>query len=166
MQPRKKTSVTIHATTPAGKELSKTVVFVADACRLFYNAQHLLLQLERGERAWYDFLCEQMDSGNRVTVDKALRQQFTTFVANVTSSSTTYSESSVTQYTTKLARLGLILKEGGGNSGYYLVNPKYAFAGTEAARKSLLQILIEEKIYAGESIQHLINEPEGTFMSS
>lgn len=165
MRRKKTTLVNICAVTPAGKQIRKTVDFVADHCRHFHNAQHLLLQLERGERAFYDYLCEHMDAGNLITIDRNLRKDFVEFVERVSSKKITYSEASVTQYTLKLNSLGLILREEEGNSGFYMVNPKYVFSGTETVRKSVLKETIEAKIYSGATLQHLISRPESEFLT-
>lgn len=162
---KKRTLVTVSAETPDGKSIRKTLLFSADYCRYFHNAQHLLLQLDRGERAFYDYLCEHMDAANIVTIDQDLRREFVAFIARVTSQKTIFSDASATKYTTKLNSLGLIIKEGGGNTGVYMVNPRYAFAGTEATRKSLLEEVIREKVYSGKSVRHLINMREEQFLS-
>ena len=87
----------------------KRVTFVKEGCKFFFNAQHLLLFLSRGERAFYDFLCEEMDEKNRVLISVGIRQKFVDRVKAVTSSKLSFSLGSVASFRRTLLDSGLLL---------------------------------------------------------
>lgn len=165
MKEKSKSVITVTVPNSVGRVVKKSVSFITNGCKYYFNAQHHFLKLQRGERAFFDFLCEKMDSGNRVTVDSALKDEFIAFIRTVTSETVSYKASSLAQYTQKLKELGLIISEGSGTGGYYIVNPKYAYGGTESSRIALLKRLIETRIQSNKSIQALIDRPEADFFS-
>lgn len=137
--------VTVTVTTKKGKE-NKTIIFVKQGCKLFFNAQHLLLNLHAGERALYDYLLEKMvNKNNTITIDVAFKNDFIAHIAKITSNQTQYKLQSLSKYTKKLEELGLIISMSSTNSGFYSVNPKYAFKGTEKQREATLKSLIESR---------------------
>lgn len=147
-----------------GLPVEKEVVVVKEGCKYFFNAQHYLIQLERGERAFYDYLCEQMDSYNRVTISAQLRENFVQFVNSVSSKKRTYSTGSLSKYIQTLMGMGLLIRSGSKNSGYYTINPKYAFAGPENARVRLLRTMITQGVAAKKDISALIHVPQDLFL--
>jgi hypothetical protein len=164
MEKQKVTEVKVSVVNETtGKLETKKVSFVKSGWKTYFNAQHLFVQLERGERALFDFLCEHMDSQNRVAIDKDLKLQFRDFLKRITIGHLTYSETSVNTYVHTLARIGLIISAGSKNSGVYFVNPKYVFQGSETDRAACLKSLIEHRILLGRSIEHLINVPVDRF---
>lgn len=137
--------VNVTVTTKNGIE-NKTINFVKQGCKLFFNAQHLLLQLNSGERAFYDFLQEKMvNKNNTITINAALKNDFIAHIAKITSNKTIYKLQSLSKYTKKLEGLGLIISMSSSNSGFFSVNPKYAFKGTEKQREATLKSLIESR---------------------
>jgi hypothetical protein len=141
----KRLQIKVAVKTPKGNE-TKCIDFVKDGCTTFFNAQHLLLQLHAGERALYDFLLEKMiKKDNTITIDTALKNSFITHIAKITSNKTSYTLQSIGNYVKQLEALGLIIKMGSINSGFYSVNPKYAFKGTEKNRAATLKSLIEDR---------------------
>lgn len=150
-------TVTANLASPRGK---KSIPFVKDGYTLFFNAQHLLIELTANERALYDYLCEQMISrDNSLTVDTKMKQAFITHITEVTIGKHSPSSKSVTGYVNKLAALGLLILTGSKKSELYCVNPKYAFKGSAAKRIALLKRLIEERNKNGLTISMLLNNP-------
>lgn len=120
-----------------------TLKYVAQGCNLFFNAQHLLLQLNSMERTFYDFTLEQMDTTNNgLCIDSSFRTKFCDFVNKITSGQKTISETLPHNALKKLVRLGLLIKTS--KKSIYIVNPKYAFKSTKAKRIELLKELIEQ----------------------
>lgn len=156
--------VRIHITGTSGQLIEKKVEFVKEGCKYFFNVQHQLLQLERGERAFYDFLCERMDTKNRVMINMTLRDNFSEFIMRITSKKLRYTPGSISSYIKTLLELGLLIRQGPKNSGYYIVNPKYAFAGPENARVNLLRALIANGVATGSDISALVPVPQDVFL--
>lgn len=111
MKTPKKTIVDVEINNPDTKiKMPRQVAYVRNGCRYYFNAQHKLFQLTRGERAFYDFLCEHMDESNRVTVDLALRTAFGNFINRVTSTKSEFQPSSASKYLCVLMTVGLLLE--------------------------------------------------------
>lgn len=147
----------------SGQGIARTVRYVNNGYRLFFNSQHVMVQLNRGQRAWFDFLCEHMDLYNRVVVNSELKKIFGRFIQSVTSGTVSYSESSVSTYTKKLVELGLLLKTKTSNS--YVVNPKYIFRGTESERMEYLTNLITDRVKYRLPIDKIIDVDIDTFFN-
>ncbi len=56
------------------------------------------------------------------------------------------------------------VKESG--RGYYCVNPRYVFRGSQSKRSELVDKLIKSKFLAGESIASLTGVPDSEFLSA
>lgn len=159
----KRSPVTVVITSQENSQQKRTIQFVNEGTRFFFNQQHLLLELERGERALYDFLAETMDSENNFYLNSDLRSDFKNRISTVTSKKRTYSKYSVDQYLVTLVTLGLVLKTI--RKGLYTINPRYAFNGTETIRKSLLKKMIETRMVQKLPIDKLIDTPLDYFLS-
>lgn len=160
-----RTLVKIEATTPDGLVVKKQVSYVARYCRYFFNRQHIITKLASNEMSFYEYLCEHMDSGNRILIDKEQKARYISFMKNVTSNKRFLRAPSLNRYISKFRGLGLIVLWGSQNSALYLINPRYAYIGTETNRTKLLQNIIELRIKNGESIQAFIDVPEKDFLS-
>ncbi|RPD51413.1 hypothetical protein [Paracnuella aquatica] len=157
MRKLKYSTVNIDAVGPDGKRIARTVLFVQSGVTYYHNAQHLLLELERGQRALYDFLCEWMDATNTFVFDEELKAAFIAFVSTVTSAKRAYSKGTAAQHLGLLVDLGLVLRTDKLN--FYCVNPKYAYKGSEIQRKALLKKLIERRVSSSLSIDKLVDVP-------
>jgi hypothetical protein len=164
MMPAKKLNkITIsYSFIPANDTVRKTgkMQFVSDSVQYFFNAQHLMQKLDKSTRAFYDYLCEKMNSENNVTINTALKSTFVTHYTSLTSGRKVIALSSLTTYVSKLNTLGLIISMGNPRSGFYCVNPKYVYKGSKANRARLLTKLINIRGTAGLSLHGLINTPE------
>jgi hypothetical protein len=154
----KRSAVIVHITNAEQKTEQRTIQFVSEGCKFFFNQQHHLLQLERGERALYDFLTEYMDKDNIFNLDDDLRSEFKNSIDTVTSLKVQFSKKSVDQYIQTLEALGLVLHSG--RKGLYRVNPKFAFRGTEVARKILLKRIIETHHRRNLPLEKLVGPTE------
>ena len=150
----KYTSVTVNLTNHTNK---KTIDFVSSGYTLFFNAQHLLIQLSANERAYFDFLCEKMTAKNNyITVNIEMKEAFIDHIDKITSGANTPSLASVTRYTSKLAKLNLLILMGTKMSEFYSVNPKYVFKGAAKQRVIALRKLIEHLDNNSKSIHVFI----------
>ena len=118
----------------------KTVSFVSSGYTLFFNAQHLLIELTSQGRAFYDYLCEQMNGiNNNVTINTSLKENFIAHIERITSKKHSLSLRRVTIYKNQLIKLNLLIEMSTKQSEFYCINPKYAFKGTSINRKKLLK---------------------------
>jgi hypothetical protein len=146
-----------------GKENKQHLKFVKDGCRFFFNSQHILWQLTRAERSFFDYICERMDVRNGVVVDEGFRLDYCSFVSKVTGGSGSVTASYVKKLIKPLVMHGLLL-ENGERTGFYIVNPKYAFAGPEVKRKKILAELILKRVRYGLEVDKLLPVPEEDFL--
>lgn len=132
--------------------------FVNSGVTLFFNAQHLLIQLHPHERSFYDYLCEKMkQSDNSVKLDTTLKEDFIQNISKITSNKSNPSLKSVTKYQKRLVSLGLLILQGNKLSDLYYVNPKYVFKGTQNQRTTSLTNLIESRDKLGLPNNMLLN---------
>jgi len=163
MRAVKKTLVEVSFTHPTTHQRTKRKVgFVNGGCRHYFNAQHKFLQLSKGERAFYDFLCERMDDNNIIAIDNGLRVAFGDFINRVTSTKNSFEPSSAAKYIGKLVKVGLLLKTT--RNTLYIVNPKHSFSGTEKRRLQVLKDLIEHRLQQKLPIDALIDVPLYVFI--
>lgn len=145
--------------TPTRKE---AVRFVSNGYTLFFNAQHLLIQLTPKERSFFDFLCEEMRlSDNAIFIDEPLKKKFATRLERISNSKIVITTNSTGKYVQKLNGLNLIVRVG---LASYIVNPKYAFKGSPSQRKDCLKKLIQQRVSLGIPVQAFINQPEEAFL--
>lgn len=160
----KYSTITVKIEDPVtGQEVTKSVRFVKDGYKLFFNAQHLMVLLNKGQRAWFDYLCENMDQYNRILINAELKKSFGHFIQSITNCTVSYTESSLAAYTKKLVDVGLLLNSKVSTS--YIVNPKYAYRGTESDRMDRMTLLIKERLKYGLSIDKLIDVDIDTFFN-
>jgi hypothetical protein len=140
-------------------EGQKNIRFVQSGYTLFFNAQHSMIQLTPHERAFYDYLCENMDvPDNLITIDTEFKERFIAHIQNLTSNENSPTLKVVTNYRRKLIKIGLLILMGSPKSDFYCVNPKYAFKGSGKQRTNALKKLIEERSRNGLPINMLINQ--------
>lgn len=144
--------------------IERTLSAVAESHQRFFNCTHRLLHLNAKERAFYDYLCEQMNSTtNKVVINRPFKEMFINDIKTWTSGKVVISLNSVNQYTVKLAEIGLIINMNP-KSGLYAVNPRFAFKGNKTERKRAFQDLMQELYQQAMSIQPFLNEPEDSFL--
>lgn len=156
-------SVQVDVLTPKGKVVKRAIGFKKLSCKNFFNAQHIFLQLPTKGRVFFDFLCENMDASNRVTIDLQFKNAFIDFINEITAKKTVISVDSVDQFILKLKKLGLIFSVNNTKS-YYAVNPKYAYKGTEVSRLRLLKNIIHQRMKSGLPIDMLIDVSTDVFL--
>ena len=150
---------------PDGETIRKKgeLSFVSSGVQYYFNAQHLFYSLGKDARAFYDYLCEKMNNKNFVTIHAELKTSFVEHFARITSNKKKIAETSLPTYISKFVKLGLIIPMGKARGGFYCVNPKYAFKGTQKGRVDLIQELLNKRGTAGLSLYGLIDRPEDKF---
>lgn len=149
-------TLTIFLNSSSGEEIATTIHFVKSYNKLFHNAQHLLLDLNNKERCFYDYLCEKMDSKNRVYADLLFKENFLEYYSKIKKKgSAEVKVAHITSYLSKLTELGLLLQNA--SKSYYTINPKYVFNGTIAKRLALIKVLIYERHRNNQPINHLVD---------
>lgn len=131
--------------------------FKKDSCNYYFNAQHIYLELSNKERCFFDFLCEKMDSENRVLIDASLKLAFKEFIKLFTSNIITTSIRSLDRFVIKLDDSKLILKVA--NTKLYYVNPKYASKLSNLKRAKLIKKLLLGNKLAEEEKNKLRSTP-------
>jgi hypothetical protein len=155
--------VSIDLVSSRGASLKKAVQFISNGCMLFFNAQHLLMQLSNKDRAFFDYLCEIMGyADNDVYIDEPLKSAFIAWVEEITSFKIKITGHTVAKSVIKLKDLGLILATN--DRARYTVNPKYVYKGSAHRREKYLKALIENRIASNLSITALLNVPEAEFL--
>lgn len=156
-------NVQIIAKDPQHKKVDRTVQFKSSGYKIYFNAQHIFIKLTSLERSFFDFLCEIMETDNTTFIDVDLKRDYVKFMGEITGKKTKIIYSWIGASIKKLKTLGLIFSVDGGRS-YYQVNPKYVFAGTEKARKSLLKDILEHRIRKELPLTMLIDTTESDFL--
>ena len=163
MNKTKYAHVTVDLVSNDGVSLKKVVPFIVNGCMLFFNAQHLLIQLSNKDRAFFDYLCEVMRyADNDVFIDEPLKSAFIARIKKITSSKTKITVHTIAKSIAKLKGLGLILNTD--DRARYTVNPKYVFQGSAHSREKYLKALIENRIGLNLSVAALVNMPETEFL--
>jgi len=134
------------------------VGFKKEYLKYYFNAQHLLIQLQPVERSFLEFLAELSDEQNRVFIDAALKQKFLGFLAHAKVRAKVLGLNGLSRIPGKLESLGLIFHEDG-KRAYYRINPKYLWRGEELRRKQLIKKLIVERSQRGLPIHFLVDQP-------
>jgi len=152
----KYSTFTIFLNSPTGDEIATTIHLVKSYNKLFHNAQHLLLHLNNKERCFYDYLCEKMESKNRVYADLRFKEIFLEYYSKIKKKgSAEIKVAHITSYLSKLTELGLLLQNA--SKSYYTINPKYVFNGTIEKRLVLIKALIYERNKNNQPINHLVD---------
>jgi hypothetical protein len=156
--------IQLRTGTKEGKLVYRKVRVVNEGCYLFFNAQHLLIQLGSEARAFFDYLCERMRTDtNRILVDRALKQDFIEHIGRLTGGSVVPAMNSLNRYVSVFKNLGLLVLDISSLRGYYFVNPKYAYKGTKNGRVELLEKMIRERVNKKLSLKGLIDSTEENF---
>ena len=164
MDKPKYTSVSIEVTASNGAPNRTSLRFIANSYQLFFNAQHLLIQLSTNDRAFFDYLCEVMrPADNDIYIDANLKTDFIEHIDRLTNGKTKFTEHIIAKSVTQLRDLGLILPTK--DKARYVANPKHVFKGSASQRTRFLKVLIESRIALQLSIAALLNEPEDVFLA-
>lgn len=104
-----------------------------------------------------------MNNKNNVTINDELKTSFVEHFSRITSNKKNITVTSLDTYVSTFLKLGLIIRISNARSGFYCVNPKYAFKGTKKGRVDLIKELIHKRGTAGLSLYGLIHIPEVNF---
>ena len=157
----RETRVKVYKKDSEGNDVCNSVGFTNYCVKLFFNAQHLMLQLQPYERCFFDYLCEQMGpKDNLIFIGKPLKEDFVDFIKRINGDRSKATNTAGT--VTKLNKLGLLLPTS--KTGVYIVNPKYVYKGVEKARSAYLQQLIQARINSKQPLGFLITLPEEQFL--
>lgn len=116
-----------------------------------------MLELSSMERAYFDFLCEKMDSSNRILHKPELREDYINQIKHITGGRRTIGDRALLNYFKQFIKLGLILSSNLDTTSY--LNPKYVFKGSEDARKSLLKNFLHRSNKGEMEIAKLLHKP-------
>jgi hypothetical protein len=137
---------------------AKDVYFVSEGCKWFFNAQHKLHKLSPNERMYLDYMCEKMNSRNKIQLNKEFRNTFIKFAMNILSVSKFISERSLLLYENKLKELYLIFNDNK-YKGITYVNPKHFFKGTDIERERLLKNISKNSTFNHDIMKALTDVP-------
>lgn len=101
----------------------------------------LLCKLNQGQRNLFDYLCEVMDSDNRVFNNADSRKSFLEYIYKGSAGEITYTEETVKVLFFQIAKTSLLIK--GGQRSEYIVNPLY-FSRNGNNREFLIRSLAEQ----------------------
>ena len=76
-------SVRVKVYAEKGRVIDRYVRFKNTGCKYFFNAQHLFINLSSKDRSFFDYLCEKMDSKNRVVVDVHFKKEYLLFMDEI-----------------------------------------------------------------------------------
>lgn len=139
----KYSTVSMDTYPSTGRRAIQHIRYNSNSCRYFFNAQHLYLGLTNKERCFFDFCCENMlDENNNILLDNLFKQSFINIVKAITSNKIQISMDTVSKAVSKLKERYLIV-DIFDTRGYYMVNPKYVYKGSEKNRKELLTQVLE-----------------------
>jgi hypothetical protein len=150
-------SITLNNKAIEGYNVKNPTRVVNEGYLLFFNCQHLLIQLPPVGRSFFDFLCEKMRSDdNSILMTKEVKSDFIEHITKITSKKTIPKEVSINKYVSQFKDLGLLISLAN-KRGYYCINPRYAFKGSKEKRAQVLKKLIEAKCRKKESIKGLVS---------
>lgn len=138
-------------------ELVHNIKVVSNGCKYFFNAQHKFLQLSTVERAYFDFLCEKMNSRNKVSFNPANRGAFINFCKDITSGKFDSKQNTLLNAEKKFVNLYLAFKDESGK--LYYINPKHVFKGSNNERKKLYNSLSNLASEGKIPIEAIIDKP-------
>jgi hypothetical protein len=157
-------TIQLRTGTKEGSLVNRKVRVVNEGCYLFFNAQHLLIQLGREARAFFDYLCERMRTDtNSILINKALKRDFIEHIGRLTGGSVQPSPNSLNRYVSVLKSLGLLVLDMNSQRGFYYVSPKYVYKGSKKGRLELLEKMIRERVNKKLSLKGLIDSSEENF---
>ena len=147
-----------------GNLITEKIAVISDGYILYFNCQHLMLQLGTEARCFFDYLCESMRSdNNEVKIDTPLKKAFIEQITRITSKKVSPAINSLNKYVSNFKKLGLIISTVNTKKEQYSVNPRYAFKGRKKDRLTLIANMIKERIRNRESVRGLIDTPGQTF---
>lgn len=117
-------------------EIMHKIEFKGEGCTYYFNAQHKFLKLTTVERAYFDFLCENMNSRNKISFNPTTRKNFIDFCKKITSGKFVRGERTLIEAEKKFVELHLAFKDEYGKM--YYINPKHVFKGSYEERRRLL----------------------------
>ena len=147
-----------------GKLITRKVRVVQEGYTIFFNCQHLFIQLGSDARAFFDFLCEGMRTDNNgVMINKELKNRFIAHISKITGGKVVPADNSLNRYVSVFKSLGLIILDMDSERGFYYVNPKYVFKGSKKQRMKILRELIVERVNKGRSLKGLVDSAADNF---
>lgn len=118
------------------KEIS--IRYVTNCHTVYFNAQHLFLQLKTVERCYFDYLIESAEKDGFVLIDVVLKDRFIEHLDKVGGGVVASpSPKTLHNFTNKLVNLGLVIKTNR-KAGYY-INPKYVSVVGQSKRIELVK---------------------------
>lgn len=163
MKHGKYSSLRLKAATGKGGTVTRSLPFRAEHCKFFMCAQHLLFNLNNKESCLLHYLCERMDDGNNVYLDRNFKEEFIAYTKHIGIPENNFSMAIIDKAITKLKKLNLIIQK---QQGYYMVNPRYFFKGSEVDRIKVLEKEIKKRFNENLPLDGLLPMPEESLRNS
>jgi len=157
MKHGKYSTIRLEGATRTGKKVTQPLTYRAEFCKHFFCDQHLLYQLNKKERCFFEYLCERMDEDNTVYLDRQFKDNFIAHTLNIGIKANSFTIGIIDKAIAHLVKLNLILMK---QQGYYLVNPRYYFKGSETSRLALLEKEVVYRFNNNLPLAGLVSIPE------
>lgn len=163
MKHGKYSTVRLEAATSKGGIVPQLIQFRSEYFKAFCCAQHLLIHLSSKERCFWDYLCERMYDDNTLFIDNNFKTAFIAFTKHIGIPEKTFSIGIIDKAIAKLKKLHLIIQK---QQGYYMVNPRYSFKGSEKDRLKVLEKEIKERFNENLPLDGLLPIPEDSLRNA
>jgi hypothetical protein len=157
-------NISIEIYLQKGNKINQPLHYKSTGCKYFFCAQHLFISLSNKERSFFDFLCEHMDPDNAILINRDLKEDYMAFMTKICKENINITTGILDKALAKLKDKKMLLNLGGG-AGYYLVNPRYVYRGTEADRMRLIKKVIQNRMMDGLPLEGLIDVSVDTFLA-
>lgn len=157
MKHGKYSKIRLEGATRTGLKITHSLEYRAVSCKMYMCAQHLLIQLNNKQRCFLDYLCEQMEEDNTVYLDREFKDKFIELTQDFGNKKYSFTIGIIDKAIELLVKLNLILLK---QKGYYLVNPRYFFKGSETSRLALLEKEVVYRFNNDLPLAGLVSIPE------
>lgn len=145
---------------------TKTYIYtVQRSYKHYFNSAHQFARITKGERLYYDYLCEMMDDHNNLLViNNQFNTKFCKLLSEWTSGKIKVSVKSIPKFISHLVEANLIHPYRTSKRELYQINPKYAYRGAEHGRKKLIKDELRHRINKKLPFAHLIDCSQEEFL--
>ena len=155
--------ITIKASlTHQGKTVNPNISFMEDGHTVHHNFQHIILELNLNATgvSFLNYICENMNDDNIITLDGAFKAEYIAFAEQISGKAPNIR--TLGNLIDKFVEKHLLIKRLD-LSFLYIVNPKYFSKGSKKAREKLLQCLLSTEFEGKINKEALLNEPFQSF---
>lgn len=122
--------------------------------RRYNNCMHKIIQLSPSSIAYLFYLAEQADDECIISVSRREREQFITFISNMSNKKIEYKDVTIKKALQQLKDLNFLLPTK--DRGYLYVNPLYFYNGRSAKRLNMIKY-INRKVEELKEMKEYIN---------